>query len=124
MAWLLLERELQCRVSPLQETLALSSGTVASQACASAETPTSGGSAPGSGSTRDSTGVSEAFLRPLDTLPPEGFIESGLPRERSATQPLQVCTVKRFRKQAIAVESSAGPPLPVQAPSQVPSEAS
>ena len=88
MAWLLLERELQCRVSPLQETLALSSGTVARQACASAETPTSGGSAPSSGSTRDSTGVSEAFLRPLDTLLPEGFIESGLPRERSATQPL------------------------------------
>ena len=73
---------------------------------------------------RDSTGVSDAFLRPLDTLLSAGFIESGLPRERSATQPLQVCTVKRFRKQAIAVESSAGPPLPVRAPSQVPSEAS
>ena len=124
MAWLLLERELQCRVSPLQETLAPSSGTVASQACSSVETPTSGRSAPGSGSTRDSTGVSEAFLRPLDTLPPEGFIESELPRERSATQTLQVCTVKRFRKQAIAVEGAAGPPLPVQGPSQVPSEAS
>ena len=50
MAWLLLERELQCRVSPLQETLALSSGTVARQACASVETPNAGGSALSSGS--------------------------------------------------------------------------